>query len=172
MCSIVQRRYSVTFLEYFAGPPLGNLFGALNPTRPNDERGKSIRVLVADSNQTQSQVLSSAIRHQPGIAVTCCGGKLDDCKQVLRSALVDIILLSDSPTPHDQLVDTLRDLHVQSSKCWSYSSARQVRPQPGGECHAEVGREACSVVPAIRSELFAGVFQWSTRVSSGPIPNR
>jgi DNA-binding NarL/FixJ family response regulator len=88
------------------------LFGALDVTPPNDERGKSIRVLVADSNQTQSQLLSSALRRQPGITVTCCRGELGDCKQVLRSAPVDIVLLSDSPTHHDQLVDILRDLHA------------------------------------------------------------
>lgn len=81
-------------------------------TRPNDERGKPIRILVVDSNQTQSQLLSSALRRQPGMTVTCCRGELSDCKQVLRSAPVDIVLLSDSATHHDQLVDSVRDLHA------------------------------------------------------------
>jgi hypothetical protein len=45
-----------------------------------------IRVLVADSNQTQSQLLSSALRRQPGLKITCCGSELSDCLQALRSA--------------------------------------------------------------------------------------
>jgi DNA-binding NarL/FixJ family response regulator len=71
-----------------------------------------IRVLVADSNQTQSQLLSSALRRQPGLKVTCCRSERSDCLQALRSAPADIVLLGDSPADHDHLVETLRDLRV------------------------------------------------------------
>ena len=71
-----------------------------------------IRVLVADSNQTQSQLLSSALRRQPGMKVTCCRGELSECTKALRSTPVDIVLLGDSNADHDHLIDTLRDLHT------------------------------------------------------------
>ena len=70
-----------------------------------------IRVLVADSNQTQSQLLSSALRRQPGLRITCCRSELSDCLQALRSAPADIVLLGDGPC-HDQLIQTLRALHA------------------------------------------------------------
>ena len=71
-----------------------------------------IRVLLADSNQTQAQLLSSALRRQPGLNVTCCRGELSDCLQALRSTQVDVVLVGDSPTEHIHLVDTLRGLHA------------------------------------------------------------
>jgi DNA-binding NarL/FixJ family response regulator len=71
-----------------------------------------IRVLVADSNQTQSQLLSSALRRQPGMKVTCCGSDVSDCLQALRSAPADIVLLGDGPADQDRLMETLRVLHA------------------------------------------------------------
>jgi DNA-binding NarL/FixJ family response regulator len=71
-----------------------------------------IRVLVADSNQTQSQLLSSALRRQPGLKITCCGSELSDCLQALRSVPADILLLGDGPSDHDHLIETLRNLHA------------------------------------------------------------
>jgi DNA-binding NarL/FixJ family response regulator len=71
-----------------------------------------IRVLVADSNQTQSQLLSSALRRQPGLKITCCRSELSDCLQALRSTPADIVLLGDGPADHDQLIETLRALHA------------------------------------------------------------
>lgn len=73
--------------------------------------GKSLRVLVADSNLTQSQLLSSALRRQPGMKVTACRGELSDCVQVLRSASIDIVLLGGG-TPDHNRIDTLRSLHA------------------------------------------------------------
>lgn len=70
-----------------------------------------IRVLVADSNQTQSQLLSSALRRQPGMKVTCCRGELSDCLRALGSSPVDILLLGDGPSDYDHLIQTLRTLH-------------------------------------------------------------
>jgi len=77
-----------------------------HPSRP------SIRVLLADSNQTQAQLLSSALRRQPGLSVTCCRGELSACLQALRSTQVDVALVGDSPTDHTHLIDTLRGLHA------------------------------------------------------------
>jgi DNA-binding NarL/FixJ family response regulator len=75
-----------------------------------------IRVLVADSNQTQSQLLSSALRRQRGLRITCCGSELSDCLQALRSAPADILLLGDGPADHDRLIETLRNLHANHSR--------------------------------------------------------
>jgi DNA-binding NarL/FixJ family response regulator len=79
---------------------------------PSGASRDRIRVLVADSNQTQSQLVSRALRRQPGLKVTCCRSELSDCLQALRSAPADIVLLGDSPADHDHLIETLRDLHV------------------------------------------------------------
>src|ERR1022692_2649158 len=69
-----------------------------------------IRVLLADSNQTQSQLMSSALRRQTGMKITSCRGELSACLQALRSATFDIVLLADGAS--DQLIDTLRTLHT------------------------------------------------------------
>lgn len=74
-----------------------------------------IRVLVADSNQTQSQLLSSALRRQPGLRVTCCRSEVSDSLQALRSAPFDIALLGDSPPDHDRLIEMVRILHANHS---------------------------------------------------------
>ena len=72
---------------------------------------KPLRVLVADSNLTQSQLLSSALRRKTGMNVTSCRGELSDCVQVLRSASVDVVLLGGG-APDDNQIDTLRSLHA------------------------------------------------------------
>jgi DNA-binding NarL/FixJ family response regulator len=79
---------------------------------PSGARRDLIRVLVADSNQTQSQLLSSALRRQSGLKITCCGSELSDSLQALRSAPADILLLGDGPSDHDCLIETLRNLHA------------------------------------------------------------
>jgi DNA-binding NarL/FixJ family response regulator len=71
-----------------------------------------IRVLVADSNQTQSQLLSSALRRQPGMKITCCRGGLSDCLQALGSSPADVVLLGDGPSDHNQVIQALRTLHA------------------------------------------------------------
>ena len=78
---------------------------------PSDASRDVIRVLVADSNQTQSQLLSSALRRQPGLKVTCCRAELSECLQSLTTAPADVVLLGDGPTEHDHLIQTLRTLH-------------------------------------------------------------
>jgi DNA-binding NarL/FixJ family response regulator len=72
--------------------------------------GKSLRVLVADSSLTHSQLLSSALRRQAGMKVTSCRGELSDCIEVLRSAPVDVALLGGGAPEHNQ-IDTLHSLH-------------------------------------------------------------
>ena len=73
--------------------------------------GKPLGVLVADSNLTQSQLLSNALRRQTGMKVASCRGELSDCLQVLRSASVDVVLLGGGASNHNQ-IDTLRSLHA------------------------------------------------------------
>jgi len=106
-------RTSLCSLQYICPYPRSLLLRRL--TCMKDPSGASrdlIRVLVADSNQTQSQLLSRALRRQPGLKVTCCRSELSDCLQALRSAPADIVLLGDSPADHDHLIETLRDLRV------------------------------------------------------------
>src|ERR1700756_63669 len=75
-----------------------------------------IQVLVADSNRTQSQLLSSALRRQPGMRVTSCSNRLSDCLEALQSASADVVALSDDPSNHDQLIEVLRGLHSSYAK--------------------------------------------------------
>jgi DNA-binding NarL/FixJ family response regulator len=79
---------------------------------PSAAKRQSVRVLVADSNQTQSQLMSSALRRQRDTKVTRCRGELSDCLQALRSAPIDIVLLGDGPSDQHQLIDSLRALHA------------------------------------------------------------
>ena len=81
-------------------------------TDPSGSSRDQIRVLVADSNQTQSQLLSSALRRHLSFKITCSRGDLSDCLQALRSTPVDIVLLGDGPNNHDRVIETLRGLHA------------------------------------------------------------
>jgi DNA-binding NarL/FixJ family response regulator len=54
-------------------------------------RGQT-NVLIADSNQTQSEVLDSALRRQPGLKITRCRSEVSECLQALRSTSVDVVL--------------------------------------------------------------------------------
>jgi AmiR/NasT family two-component response regulator len=74
---------------------------------PSGATRVSIRVLVADSNQIQSQLVSSALRRQRGMKAIRCRGEVSECIQVLRSASVDIVLLGDT-SDHDRLIEALR----------------------------------------------------------------
>ena len=77
----------------------------------SDENDEQIQVLVADSNQTQSQLLTSALRRQRWMTVRSCGSKLVDCLDALQSAPVDVVVLSCDPSDRDHQIDTLRELH-------------------------------------------------------------
>ena len=78
---------------------------------PSGASRDTIRVLVADSNQTQSQLLTSALRRQPGMRLTSCRAELSECLQSLASSPADVVLFGDGPTEHDHLIQTLRALH-------------------------------------------------------------
>jgi DNA-binding NarL/FixJ family response regulator len=78
---------------------------------PSGGSHERIRVLVADSNQTQSHLLSSALRRHPGLKITCCRGDLTACLQALSTAPVDVLLLGDGPTEHHERIAILRGLH-------------------------------------------------------------
>jgi len=71
-----------------------------------------IRVLVADSNQTQSQLLSSALRRQHHMKVSCCRSELAGCLGTLQSIPIDIVVLGGDPFDHNRLVDTTQALHT------------------------------------------------------------
>jgi DNA-binding NarL/FixJ family response regulator len=79
---------------------------------PSGASREFIRVLVADSNQTQSQLLSSALRRQPGMRVTATRGATSDCLQALRVNPADVVLFGDNPADHDRLVENVRTLHA------------------------------------------------------------
>src|SRR5246127_3022288 len=66
-------------------------------TLPSGATRGLIHVLVADSNQTQSQLLSSALRRQPGMRVMSCDNRLSDCLEALRSVPADVVAVSDGP---------------------------------------------------------------------------
>lgn len=71
-----------------------------------------ISVLVADSNQTQSQLLCGALRRQGTFKVAGCLAQLSECLSVLESDPVDVLLLADGITDdRDQLYELLRGVH-------------------------------------------------------------
>ena len=72
---------------------------------------KHIQVLVADANQTESELLNLALRRQPRMAVRSCGSKLAQCLEALQTAPADVLVLSYDPSDSDHQIDTLRGLH-------------------------------------------------------------
>jgi two-component system, NarL family, response regulator DegU len=82
---------------------------------PSGAGREIIRVLLADSNQTQSQLLGSALRRQPGLRVTYCRGELSETLRALREVPVNIVLLGDWPTDHEALIQSLRTLRANHS---------------------------------------------------------
>lgn len=86
----------------------------------SEENDEQIQVLVADSNQTQSQLLASALRRQRWMTVRSCGSKLADCLDALQSSPTDVAVLSYDPSSPDHQIDTVRGLHC------SYPSVRLI----------------------------------------------
>ena len=78
---------------------------------PSGAGREVVRILVADSNQTQSQLLSSALRRQPGMRVAYSHGELSDCLRALQETPVDILLLGDGHSDSEELIHTLRAIH-------------------------------------------------------------
>lgn len=80
-----------------------------SPSGPSPE---VISVLVADSNQTQSQLLCGALRRQGAFKVASCQAELGECLSVLESDPVDVLLLADGLTDHrERLYELLRGVH-------------------------------------------------------------
>lgn len=68
-----------------------------------------ISVLVADSNQTQSQLLCGALRRQGIFKVACSRSDLSACLSVLEHDPADVLLLADGITgDRDRLYQLLR----------------------------------------------------------------
>lgn len=82
---------------------------------PSGAGREIIRVLLADSNQTQSQLLGSALRRQPRLRITYCRGELSETLRALRAVPVNIVLLGDWPTDHEALIQSLRTLRANHS---------------------------------------------------------
>ena len=71
-----------------------------------------ISVLVADSNQTQSQLLCGALRRQGAFKVGDCRPELSECLSVLETVSADVLLLADGITDNrDRLYELLRGVH-------------------------------------------------------------
>ena len=80
---------------------------------PLRTRGGVIRVLVADSNLTQSNLLGSALRRQSGFNVACCESELDNCLHALELSPVEVILWAHRVANDSSCLDVeaLRSLH-------------------------------------------------------------
>jgi two-component system, NarL family, response regulator DegU len=71
-----------------------------------------ISVLVADSNQTQSQLLCGALRRQGTFKVAGCRSELSECLSILESDPSDVLLLADGITDdRERLYELLRGVH-------------------------------------------------------------
>jgi len=80
-----------------------------SPSGPSPE---VVSVLVADSNQTQSQLLCGALRRQGAFKVGVCRAQLSECLSVLESDTADVLLLADGLTDdRDRLYELLRGVH-------------------------------------------------------------
>jgi DNA-binding NarL/FixJ family response regulator len=71
-----------------------------------------ISVLVADSNQTQSQLLCGALRRQGAFKVARCQSELSECLSILEADPADVLLLADGITDNREgLYELLRGVH-------------------------------------------------------------
>jgi len=77
----------------------------------NDTVFQPISVLVANSSQMQSQLLTGALRRRPDLKVTACDMDIDSILRLTVSVRVDILLLN--PTHHDEACfATARRIHL------------------------------------------------------------
>jgi two-component system, NarL family, response regulator DegU len=71
-----------------------------------------ISLLVADSNQTRSQLLCSALRRQGSFKVASSRAELSACLSVLELIPADVLLLADGITEdRERLYELLRGVH-------------------------------------------------------------
>lgn len=72
-----------------------------------------IRVLIADSNQTRSELLTSALRRQLKFKVASCCAELPDCLHQLEASPADIVLVAHHPAGNGHSpFELLRGLHA------------------------------------------------------------
>ena len=73
----------------------------------------TVKILVADSNQTQAQLLVSALRRRPEFSVSLCILDLDLILAALKSAPGDIVILhANDAKSHDLQISMVRRLHL------------------------------------------------------------
>jgi DNA-binding NarL/FixJ family response regulator len=77
---------------------------------PAQRTPELIRVLVADSNQTQSQIMCGALRRHPGLRVTCCRAELSGCLDQLEVTPAGVVLIAGGVLDADHDYEILRGL--------------------------------------------------------------
>jgi DNA-binding NarL/FixJ family response regulator len=71
-----------------------------------------VGVVVADSNQTQSQLLCGALRRQGTFKVGGCRAELSECLSLLETDPTDVLLLADGiKDDRDRLYELIRGVH-------------------------------------------------------------
>jgi DNA-binding NarL/FixJ family response regulator len=71
-----------------------------------------VGVVVADSNQTQSQLLCGALRRQGTFKVGGCRAELSECLSLLETDSTDVLLLADGiKDDRDRLYELIRGVH-------------------------------------------------------------
>lgn len=74
-------------------------------------RSEIVRVLVADSNHTESQLLCGALRRQGTFKVASCRAELSECLSLLEANPEDVLALADRFTnDRDRLYELLRSV--------------------------------------------------------------
>jgi DNA-binding NarL/FixJ family response regulator len=74
-----------------------------------------ISVLVADSNQTQSQLLCGGLRRQGTFKVASVPARLSECLSIIESDPPDVVLLADRMgNQRQQLYELVRGIHTAS----------------------------------------------------------
>src|SRR6478736_5923222 len=71
-----------------------------------------VSVVVADSNQTQSQLYCGALRRQGTFKVAGCRAELSECLSILETDPADVLLLADGIIDNrERLYELLRGVH-------------------------------------------------------------
>lgn len=109
-----------TFVDNITASNAIGLYNCANPpprtaleelmTLPSGHH-ENIRVLVADSNQIQSQLLGSALRRQANLKVTCCRSDLAECLAALSVAPADVVLIGNGVHERAMTYELIRGIH-------------------------------------------------------------
>jgi DNA-binding NarL/FixJ family response regulator len=79
---------------------------------PSGLSPETIHVLVADSNQTQSQLLCGALRRQGAFKVAVCESELSTCLSTLATDSADVLLVADGiADDRERMYELLRGVH-------------------------------------------------------------